>query len=73
MDLNKKFALTIMGLRTNGETKLSQTDVASDADISLKYYAKLEKGLGNPSLKVIENIAAVYGLKSWELLKKMED
>lgn len=74
MDLEKKFAITIHRLRVyDGDEKLTQQEVADDAEISLRYYQDLERGAKNPTLKVIEKIAGVYGLKAWELLQHAEN
>lgn len=73
MELEKKFALTISRLRLSAEEKLTQQDVADYAGISLRYYTALEKGTKNPTLKVIESLASVYGMKTWELMQLMEN
>lgn len=65
--------MTIYRLRVKSEDKLTQADVAAYAEISLRYYVDLEKGVKNPTLKVIDDIAKAYGLKSWELLRLMEN
>ena len=72
MDLEKKFAMTIVNLRLSTE-KLTQREVADFAGISLRYYCELEKGQKNPTLKVVHAIAEAYGLKPYELLKLMEE
>lgn len=72
MDLEKKFALTIHRLRLSSDEKLTQQDIADEAGISLRYYCSLEKGIKNPTLKVIDAIAVAHGMKSWELLRLMD-
>lgn len=73
MELEKKFALTISRLRLSADEKLTQQDIAVDAGISLRYYIDLEKGVKNPTLRVISAIAAAHGLQTWELLKLVEN
>jgi len=73
MDLNTKFALTILRLRLYGEVKLKQCEVAEDAGISTRYYSELEKGTKCPTLKTVEQIAQVHGLKTWQLLQMVEN
>ncbi len=48
--------------------KLLQENVASDAGISVTYYAGIERGEENPTLAVIEQICRALKIKSPELL-----
>ena len=73
MELEKKFALTISRLRLTATEKITQQEIADEAGISLRYYCELEKGTKNPTLKTINAIAEVHGMKTWELLRLVEN
>ena len=53
MDINKKFSKAILVLRINNDVKLTQKDVADEADLSLRFYQDLESGKKTPSLETI--------------------
>lgn len=73
MELEKKFALTISHLRLTASEKITQQEIADEAEISLRYYCELEKGTKNPTLKVIRGIAAAHGMSAWELIRLVEN
>jgi transcriptional regulator with XRE-family HTH domain len=52
------------------ELNITQPHLAELAQISTNTLYKLEKGLGNPSLEVVTNIAEVLGM---ELLLKIKN
>ncbi|MCQ2191415.1 MAG: helix-turn-helix domain-containing protein [Paludibacteraceae bacterium] len=72
-EIRRKFGLTILNLRLKSEEKLTQADIADYAGISLRYYSDLEKGIKNPTLEVMNEIAKAHDLKLWELLRYVEN
>ena len=54
--------------RIREEKSLSQANVAKDAGISSGYYARIERGIENPSIMVLESICKVFKIKSSEIL-----
>jgi transcriptional regulator with XRE-family HTH domain len=48
---------------------LTQAELAEYADLSLKYVGEVERGEANPSLDVLERLAAGT---NWELMKTLE-
>lgn len=73
MDINKKFTKAILVLRINNDVKLTQKDVADEADLSLRFYQDLESGKKTPSLKTVEKIAHAYSMKLSDLCKIIEE
>ena len=65
-DINKMLGIRIRKLRS--ERKLTQEELAEQADISMKYLGEIERGRGNPTLKNIEGLASVLGMEASELL-----
>jgi len=47
---------------------LKQVDVAKKADISINYYARIERDEENPTLETIERILKVLKVKSSDIL-----
>ena len=66
MDLREVFATNLRRLRQ--EKKLSQDDLAYEAEISRSYLSQLEKGAFYASLKIIGKIAEVLRIEPAELL-----
>ncbi|MDR2835514.1 MAG: helix-turn-helix domain-containing protein, partial [Bacteroidales bacterium] len=52
------------------ELKITQPHLAELAEISTNTLYKLERGQGNPSLKVLEKLAEVLGMKIKLEIKK---
>ena len=73
MDINKKFAKTILVLRRNNDIKLTQKDIADEADISPRHYQYLELGEKKPKLETVDKIAHAFGMKLSEFCKYMEE
>ena len=73
MELQKKFALAILSLRTQNEVKITQRDIADEADMNIRYYQSLEAGEKMPSLKTVEKIAKAFDMKLSELCKIIEE
>jgi transcriptional regulator with XRE-family HTH domain len=47
---------------------LTQAEVATKAGINVSYYAEIERGEVNPSVKKLRDIAKVLKLKSFDIL-----
>lgn len=47
---------------------LTQAEVAKRVGTNVNYYAKLERGVATPSLKMLEKIVKVLGIKSSDVL-----
>ena len=73
MDINKKFSKAILVLRMNNDVKLTQKDVADEADLSLRYYQDLESGKKRPSLETVEKIAHAHSMRLSELCRIIEE
>jgi len=48
--------------------ELTQNDVAKKADVSVNYYARIERGEVNPSIETINAILADLKVKSSDIL-----
>lgn len=46
------------------EAKLTQVEVAKKADMDVNYYARIERGLGNPSYVKLHSIMKALKMKS---------
>lgn len=66
MGTSEQIGKRIKELRENA--KLSQAQVADKADISVNYFARLERGEVNSSVEVLMNIAKALNVKSSEIL-----
>lgn len=73
MDINTKFSKAILVLRINNDVKLTQKDVADEADLSLRFYQDLESGKKRPSLETVEKIAHAHSMKLSELCRIIEE
>ena len=73
MDINEKFAKAILVLRRNSDIKLTQKDVADEADISSRHYQYLELGQKKPMLETVDKIAHAFGMKLSEFCKYIEE
>src|SRR5262245_6396638 len=49
--------------------KLTQEELGEKAGVSGKFVGQVERGAGNPSLRVLARIAAALGVELWELLR----
>lgn len=67
MDWNKIVAANVRRLRV--ERKLTQEQLAHDAEIDLTYLGGIERGRRNPSVDVLGRIAAALGCNPGELLE----
>jgi transcriptional regulator with XRE-family HTH domain len=50
------------------DKKLTQSEVAEKAGISVNYYARIERDEVNPSIEIVENIVKVLGVRSCDIL-----
>lgn len=48
--------------------KMTQADVATKANITINYYARIERGEENPSLEVLKGLTTALKIKSSEIL-----
>jgi transcriptional regulator with XRE-family HTH domain len=67
MDLRDVFAANVRRLRN--ARKLSQDDLAYEAEISRSYLSQLEKGAFYASLKIVGRLANALDVEPAELLK----
>lgn len=73
MDTKKQFALTIRRLRTSCDPKLSQKDVADEAEISRRQYIKLENGESMPTLETLIKLSKAFDKKLSDFCKDIEN
>lgn len=52
------------------DLKISQSDLAEISNVGITTIKNIERGVGNPSLKVIEKIADVLGMEVCMNIKK---
>jgi transcriptional regulator with XRE-family HTH domain len=69
-DLKKSFGKVIKQLREEGG--MSQQEVADMAEIDRTYLSDLERGLYNPSLSVVYQLAEIFKMSAYELVKKVD-
>jgi transcriptional regulator with XRE-family HTH domain len=67
MDLRQVFAANLRRLRH--AKRLSQEELAYEADVNRSYMSRLEKGASYPGLEIIGKLAAVLEIEPAELLK----
>ena len=73
MGINEKFTKAILTLRRNNEVKITQSDVANEADLSIRFYQDLESGKKKPSLETVNKLAHAFGMKLSEFCKYIEE
>lgn len=66
MGSQKQIGLNIKKLRE--KAKKTQEELAQDADIHVSYLSRIERGVVNPSIEVLESIAKSLKIKSSEIL-----
>ena len=71
-DRNKQLlALLAKNVRSlRKDIGLSQEDLAFECEIDRTYISKVERGIANPSLLVLNRLAEVLGVEIKDLLKK---
>jgi len=62
-----KFGKKVRKLRL--DQKMSQGKLAKKLAVDPSYISQIERGIGNPSLRVVEKVAKALGVSSDELLK----
>jgi transcriptional regulator with XRE-family HTH domain len=67
MDLREVFATNLRRLRN--AKRLSQDDLAYEAEVSRSYLSQLEKGVFHASLRIIGRLAEVLDVEPSELLR----
>jgi transcriptional regulator with XRE-family HTH domain len=67
MDLREVFATNLRRLRQ--AKRLSQDDLAYDAEVSRSYLSQLEKGVFFASLRIVGRLADALGVEPAELLR----
>ena len=70
MNVEKQLGMRIRYLRI--QKKWSQEDLALEADINKNYISDLERGMRNPTLKVMEKIAIALEISLEELMKGIQ-
>ena len=70
MDINKQLGMRIKYLRKL--KRMSQEDLALEAEVNKNYLSDLERGERNPTLKILEKIARALGINLQELFKGLE-
>ncbi|OGE44068.1 hypothetical protein A3B45_05240 [Candidatus Daviesbacteria bacterium RIFCSPLOWO2_01_FULL_39_12] len=48
--------------------KMTQADVATKANITINYYARIERGEENPSFEILKGLATALKVKSSDIL-----
>jgi transcriptional regulator with XRE-family HTH domain len=67
-DISKQFGKRVKEIRL--KKKMSQGDVAKVLKVHRSYVSGIERGVRNPSLKVIERVANAFGVNIEEVIKK---
>ena len=71
MDIYEQLGKRIIYLRK--EKKMSQLDLALEADINKNYMSDLERGMRNPTLKILSRISKALDVSLSSLLQGIED
>lgn len=67
MDIREQVGQNVQRFRQ--QKKLSQEDLAFEAEIHRTYISGVERGVRNPTVTVLERIANALDVEVWELLK----
>jgi len=67
LEISKKFGKTVRRIRLRKE--LSQGDLAKRLNVHRSYVSGIERGIRNPSLKVIERFAKALEVEVKNLIK----
>lgn len=70
MTIEKQLGMRIKYLR--GKKHWSQEDLALEADVNKNYISDLERGMRNPTIKVLEKIANALEISLEELFKGIQ-
>jgi len=69
--LEEKIGLVLYDMRI--KAGYSQEELANQSEVDRSYISEIERGLKTPSITIITRIATVFGLKTWELIRKAEE
>lgn len=67
LEISKKFGKTVRKIRLRKE--LSQGDIAKRLNVHRSYVSGIERGIRNPSLKVVERFAKALEVEVKNLIK----
>jgi len=68
LDISKQFGKKMKEIRL--KKKKSQGDIAKILNVHRSYISGIERGIRNPSLRVIERITKALGVNIEEIVKK---
>lgn len=71
MDVRRRVGLNLKRLRQ--ERGLSQEELAFQAKVHRTYLSGVERGIRNPTVTVLEGIAAALGVPSSKLLEETKE
>lgn len=71
MELRSILSSNLQRLRRN--KGFSQEALADAAEMDRTYISGIERGVRNPTIKVLERIASTLRVEAWELLRPPED
>jgi len=52
------------------QRKMTQQELADASGLDIRYIGSIERGQRNPTFGVLQGITSVFGMKTWELLRK---
>jgi transcriptional regulator with XRE-family HTH domain len=52
------------------ERDMTQQELADASGLDIRYIGSIERGQRNPTFGALQGIAFVFGMKTWELLRK---
>jgi transcriptional regulator with XRE-family HTH domain len=52
------------------QREMTQQELADASGLDIRYIGSIERGQRNPTFGVLQGIASVFGMKTWELLRK---
>ena len=64
--VQKRLAQRVKAYRA--EAELSQEALALEADVDRTYVSKIERAIGNPSLRTVHKLAAILGVSLADLI-----
>ncbi len=68
---NKEFGKVLREVRK--EKKITQIQIAHQAEMDRAFISELENGKKQPSLLTVFRIAEVLSVKAWEIVKRMDE
>jgi len=64
--LERRLGAAIKVIRT--ERRLTQAELAAKAGLDLRYLGSIERGMGNPTVRVLQKIADALGVDAASLI-----